>query len=303
VIGFLRKFAPTHFAQSVRPAHDGRFHLFEARRGRGKSYTMAYWVLVCARQKVPVLANFSINHRWLALELCNAGTFKSLSAAEAWVSANVRYVDSWDQVMLAYDCLIILDEVNRLFDNQDRGKDGVPKVVYEWLQQSRKHKNTLIFAAQSMDWLTTRVRQLFDVLWRARKEMDKSGKRIVAFWLYGGDPWAKGLSADVIRNADYKMKVPFDKKIFRLYDTLEIIKAIPNESEYARFWDVERHMLDVGLKPPPVEPPKAIVYPEWWDGRAAPAPSACAPGWVQLGRHSVPRSDPLGSPENGLAAD
>lgn len=279
----LKKSSPTHFATAYKLSHDKTFHLLEARRGRGKSYTMSYWSLQCALKGVGTVANFHINGYWMAAELYKANKFPTLDAALEWTRANIRYVDTWDEVMLAYDCLVLIDEVNRLFDAQFRSKeDSVPKVVFEWLQLSRRNKITLVFAAQSMDWLNTRVRQLFDLLWRAKKEMGKNGT-IKRFWLYGADPWSKGIGGDTVRGADYKASIPFDKRIFRLYNTLERIIAIPNETEFTRFYDVYQRQIALGLVPPetPQKPRSlsylddlealaAVVVPEWSAVAASP---------------------------------
>lgn len=254
----LKRAAPTHFAAPYKLGHDKTFHLLEARRGRGKSYSMAVWALECAKQRVGTVANFHLNHYWIAHELMKAGVWHDHDDCLAWCEQNIRYVDTWDQIMLAYDCLVLVDEVNRLFDSQFRSKeDSVPKVVFEWLQLSRRNKITLVFAAQSMDWLNTRVRQLFDLLWRAKKEMGtgRKSQSIQRFWLYGADPWSKGLNNDAQRNADYKVVINFRKEYFRLYDTLERIVAIPNESNFARFYDVYQHQIELGLIPPMTPPP------------------------------------------------
>lgn len=254
----LKRSAPTHFATPYKLGHDKTFHLLEARRGRGKSYTMSVWALECAKKGVGTVANFHLNHYWIAHELMRAGIWKNHDECLDWCEKNIRYVDTWDQIMLAYDCLVLVDEVNRLFDSQFRSKeDAVPKVVFEWLQLSRRNKITLVFAAQSMDWLNTRVRQLFDLLWRAKKEMGRGRKslEIERFWLYGADPWSKGLNDNAQRNADYKVMIPFRKEYFRLYDTLERIIAIPNQSKYERFYDVYQHQIELGLIPVTAPPP------------------------------------------------
>lgn len=252
IANWLKKSVPTHFATKYSLGHDRTFHLLEARRGRGKSYTMAYWSLQAAKKKVGTVANFHLDHHWMALQLVQAGVWPSLDEALSWCAANIRYASTWDEIMLAYDCLVLVDEVNRLFDSQDRSKeDRVPRVVLEWLQLSRRNLITLVFAAQSLDWLNNRVRQLFDMLWRAKKEMG-TGKRqgqILRFWLYGADPWAKGLSADVSRGADFKVTIPFDPSIFRLYNTLERIMAIPNESRFEKFFDIYQEQLRLGIVP------------------------------------------------------
>jgi hypothetical protein len=264
--GLLKRVAPAHFAEPYKQKLDGTFNLYEARRGRGKSYAMAAWARQAVRAGRPVYANFWLSHHFLAYDYLRAGRARSLDEALIWVVANVHQVSSWDEIMLGYESLILLDEVNRLFDSQDLAKDSkAPKVVFEWLQQSRKHGNTLVFAAQSMDWLTPRVRQLFDRLWRAKKVLDKRG-RIVEFYAYGSDPWAKGLGASAVRDADFKMRLPFDESIYRIYNTLEIIKAFDVVSRFARFSDVEAYMLDLGLKPSAPVPLAFLPLPEWWDG-------------------------------------
>jgi Zonular occludens toxin (Zot) len=265
IAGLLRRVAPTHFAVSYKQQLDGSFNLYEARRGRGKSYAMAHWARVAVRANRPVYANFWLSRHFLAYIHLQAGHSPNLAAALEWTARNVHQVESWDEVMVAYNALILLDEVNRLFDSQDLAKDvKAPKVVFEWLQQSRKHGNTIVFAAQSMDWLSPRVRQLFDRLWRAKKVLDKRG-RIQEFYAYGSDPWAKGLGAAAQREADFKMRLPFDESIYRLYNTLEIIKAFDNHSRWERFSDVEAHMLAAGLKPAPAPVIERPPLPDWWD--------------------------------------
>lgn len=296
----LKKTAPTHFAAKYTLGHDRTFHLLEARRGRGKSYTMAYWALQAARKKVGTVANFHLDHYWLSMQLVFDGVHESLEAALAWCAQNIRYVCTWDEIMMAYDCLVLIDEVNRLFDSQDRSKDErVPKVVFEWLQLSRRNLITLVFAAQSLDWLNNRVRQLFDLLWRAKKEVNKRGK-ILRFWLYGADPWAKGLSGDVVRGADYRIMIPFDPKVFRLYNTLERILAVPNESRFNRFFDVYQEQLERGIIPRATPPARirprcglclAQFQPARSGARSAPrdeysaGPSGAESPPRQLGRH------------------
>lgn len=274
----LKKSSPTHFAAQYKLGHDKTFHLLEARRGRGKSFTMAYWCLCAARQKVGTVANFHIDHYWLSFRLVKEKVWPTMQAALNWCATNIRYVCTWDEIMLAYDCLVLIDEVNRLFDSTYRSKDdSVPKVVFEWLQLSRRNLITLVFAAQSLDWLNARVRQLFDLLWRAKKEMNKKGQ-IQRFWLYGADPWAKGLSADTQRGADFKVTIPFDKAIFRLYDTLERIIAVPNESRFERFYDIYQHQLACGIVPRPSAPP--------------PPARLCGECFKQFGRMSVVTKPP-----------
>lgn len=251
---FMKKGAPTHFAKPYKLGHDKMQHLLEARKGRGKSYCMAQWAVNAALEGIGTIANFHLDHDRIAYELVAAKRFLNLDAALEWCAVNIRFSNRWDDFLLAVDCLVLLDEINRLFDAQDRAKDDrVPKVVLEWLQQLRRNLVTLVCAAQSMDWLTTRIRQLFDLLWRAKKEM-KSGKlrgEILCFWLYGSDPFGKGLSADVQRNADYKVRVPFTVKSSRRYNTLERIKAIPNVASWDTFEEVYQYQLRSGIVKPP----------------------------------------------------
>ena len=260
---FLKGSSPTHFATPYKLGHDKTFHLLEARRGRGKSFTMAYWALQCALRGTGTVANFHLNHYWMAAELFKAKVHPTFEDCLAWCRAKIRYVETWDEIMLAHDCLVLIDEVNRLFDSTFRSKeDSVPKVVFEWLQLSRRNMITLVFAAQSMDWLNVRVRQLFDLLWRAKKEMGRRGA-IKAFWLYGADPWSKGIGGDTIRGADFKIMIPARKEYYRLYNTLERIVAIPNESEFARFYDVYLRQLELGMVPPlTVQKPRGLSYAE-----------------------------------------
>lgn len=298
--GFFKKGAPTHFAKPYTLAHDKLFHLLEARRGRGKSYSMSTWALECALLGIGTLANFHINHYWVAMRLVSAGKFHSLDAAVAWCEANILYSCRWDDFLLAYNKLVLVDEVNRLFDSQDRSKeDRVPKVVLEWLQQSRRNDITLVFAAQSLDWLSPRVRQLFDLMWRAKKEMGTGKERslIKRFWLYGADPWAKGLSHDVQRGTEFKVSIKFDKRTFRLYDTKERIAAIPNVASFESFGAVYAHQLQAGIVPPPAprpdQAPKCGACFALFGGRAAPGLERPRPGAAPYGRHAV---KPVASP-------
>jgi hypothetical protein len=246
--GWLKTVAPAHFSQVVKPTHDGKFHLFEARRGRGKSYSLAQWAFAAANQGIPIRSNNTLFFYWFALELCKAKKFKSLVDAFVWCNNNIIKIESWDDVCLAYDSIVILDESNRLFDSRDSKRDGAPDVAFEWLQQSRKMRLTIIFAAQGFDWLNVRIRQLADTLWRAKKEMDKKNpQRILNFWNYGSDPFSNGLNATVVRDADMKMKIPFTIARARLYNTHEIIRALDDKPHFTKMIEYEDFLIEMGI--------------------------------------------------------
>lgn len=256
MFGFFKKNSPTHFAQPYKIGHDKQFHLLEARRGRGKSYSMAVWALKAALQGIGTIANFHIDLYWMAVELVKEKKFTYFEQALTWCQSNIHYVTKWDEILTAFNVLILIDEVNRLFDSLDRGKEAVPKVVFEWLQQSRRNDITLVFAAQSLDWLSVRVRQLFDFLWRAKKEVDRKTKGIARFWLYGSDPWGKGLSAEIQRAADFKVSIPFKLSLCKLYNTKERIQAIEPVSSFSSFFHVYQYQLRAGIVSAPWSAPK-----------------------------------------------
>jgi Zonular occludens toxin (Zot) len=246
--GLLKKIAPTHAAKPYRMAHDAKFHMFEARRGRGKSYSLTQWAFAAALVGVPIRANFTINYYWMSLELCKAGKFKSLVSAFEWCVNNIVRIQTWDDLLLSYDCVVLLDEVNRLYDAKATRDNAAPKVAFEWLQQSRKMLVTVVFAAQGFDWLDVRIRQLADVLWRAKKEMHpKYDDKILNFWNYGSDPFQNGLNAQIVRDADFKMKVPFSIAKARLYNTHEIIKALNDTPKFATMKQYQQFLIEMGV--------------------------------------------------------
>ena len=244
IAGLLKRAAPTAFAERYKMGHDSRFHLFEARRGRGKSYTLTVWALECLRKGVPVTLNYELDLYFCSLQLKRMGDPRALTEIYDWLELNVQFARGWDDVFTAYDRLVILDECNRTF-RASAGKDDAPAVAYEWLQQSRKFRQTVIFAAQGFDWLPPRVRQLADTLWRSKRVDTRAsvvaGARVPErFWIYGGDPWEQGLNKSVQRSADLVMTTPFDMRVARCYRSFAPVGGlvdIPTFSQMSLYYE------------------------------------------------------------------
>lgn len=220
----LRRTIPTYAASRYTPGPlDGRIHLVEGRRGRGKSYLMTYWAFQAWRNRVPVLTNFSIDLYRASILLAVRGVFPRASVAYEWLtSIGWKQIASWDDAFQALDCWVFLDEAHHYVDA--RSFKDTPREFLAWLQQSRKVGVSVVFASQSFEFLDVRVRRLSDVLWQARVVPGKDGFP-KEFYYYGLDPWLQGYGEDVIRDrADYVMRVPFDLSVARLYDTLELIQ-------------------------------------------------------------------------------
>jgi hypothetical protein len=247
MFGMFKKVLPTLAAERRKMGHDGLMHLLEARRGRGKSSTMMTWARSAALERRPIRANFAINGYRLALQLYQAKVFESLSDAADWTAENVRYISHWDDILDFYDGVVFLDEASRLFDSRNR-KD-VPPIAFEWLQQSRKLKLTLVFASQSFDWLDVRTRQLFDILWTVRKEVSRKNKALpTRFWLYGFDPFSNGLSDNVDRGqSDFLMTVPFDLEVSTLYNSWELIQLVSGEPSWANVGQLRAYLTEKGV--------------------------------------------------------
>lgn len=241
LMGYLRKLMPHLAAERVQPGHNGMLQLLEARRGRGKSYTLMWFARAAVDARVPVYANFGVDRYRLALQSYMRGCWRSPGEAFEWVARNVHYVSLWDQVLVAEDSVILLDEASRIFDSRQRGK--VPAVALEWLQQSRKLKLTIVLASQSFDWLDVRVRQLADTLWLTRKETDKRTGLPTTFHSYGLDPWAEGLTEVVIRNnAHSVMSIPFDLNTAQLYDSWQIIAMLSGVPSWETMGELADHL-------------------------------------------------------------
>lgn len=243
-MSFLKKAIPTLAAERRDLKHDGYLHLLEARRGRGKSYNLTYLAREGVFAHVPVIANFGLNRYRLAVQAFMAGRFRSIGAAMDWVYENVTIAETWDDLLTAHDSLILLDEASRIFDSRNR---SAPPVAFEFFQQSRKLKLTLVLASQSFDWLDVRIRQLADVLWMVRKETDKRSGNPVRFWLYGLDPYSKGLSETVLRDrADYRSSVPFRPEVATLYNSWELIRVISGEPSWKTMGELTEYHLAAG---------------------------------------------------------
>ncbi len=243
----FKALSPALAAQNYTLSHDGKLHLLEARRGRGKSYILAEWAMAAFSAGIPVRANFDLDLYWFALELVKQKKHKTLVSAVDWLRSNYKRIDSWDDLLTCYDTLVLLDEVNRTFDSRVRGNAGAPMVAHSWLQQSRKLKNTMVFAAQGFDWLDVRLRQLFDMLWRV-KRVDVPRTRVPdTFIAYGSDPWSSGLDSDAVRRCDYKFRVKFSTQRSRRYNTFEIIKSLVGEPSFSNIQDVIQSLIDARL--------------------------------------------------------
>lgn len=244
-MSFLKRFIPTIAAEKYQVGHDHKFHLLEARRGRGKSYWLTYWVRWCAMNRVPVRMNFAVDHYRLAVQcqMVNGGDFWEW---QAWVEENVRYLATWDDVLTAHNEVIILDEASRLFDSRNR--QAVKPVMFEWAQLSRHLRLTLVFASQSFDWLDIRMRQLADTLWLVRKVLNKERTMPLEFWAYGFDPFAEGLTSEVTRQTgmDYRMSIPFVLDTATLYDTHQGIRLIEGDPTFQSVGQVFDYLVEAG---------------------------------------------------------
>lgn len=266
--------APVHSAQPFVPAHDGRFHLLEARRGRGKSYGMTYWTYLWLVDRLPkildgsaphsrALSNFAIDHHRLALLLCTQGHMSSFQDALDLVHERVIYTNSWESFFTAYDSFCALDEANRSLDAYQTKKSPLLALAHDWHQQSRKHKNTLLYATQYVDWINTQTRKLFDLLWRAKVVRHKvkrgpDGLKVpLRFNYYGSDPYGNGVDAQVVRRADFKMQLEFRLDVARCYRSWEPIVTFDGEAELAwrSFRELSNWMESTGRKPVAPEKP------------------------------------------------
>ena len=267
--------APVHLAEVFRPAHDGRFHLLEARRGRGKSYGMTYWLFLWLVDRLPgILAgklphsraycNFAVDPHRLALLLCTRGHMHSFSEALALVQDRVVYCRDWLPFFTAYESGLFLDEANRSLDAYQRTSSPLLKLAHDWHQQTRKHKNTLVYATQYVDWINTQTRKLFDLLWRAKVVRHKTkrgpdGLRVpIRFNYYGSDPYSNGVDAATVRRADFKMTLPFELDVARCYGSWEPIVTFPGDAEvpWSSFAELSAWMLQQGKRPG--DPPKPV---------------------------------------------
>jgi hypothetical protein len=246
--GFLQKWMPAYAARPYTLGHDGLLHVLEGRRGRGKSYTATTIVLRAAEQRIPVLTNTSSTDFYrMAVELCRRKAFDSLPQALEWLNTNVTLLTDWNNLLEAYDCIIIIDEATRLFDARRGLGVSVPPVVYEWFRQSRKVKVTCYLLAQSLEWLDARVKQLLDLYWQVRVVRHKKLKAPdgmgwpLQFWCYGQDPGGVGRVEHLNRQkADFIAKIPFDMRVKNLYYSWELIAEVTGTPRYESMQDIRR---------------------------------------------------------------
>lgn len=271
----------THAAEKYWPTHDGTLNVVEARRGRGKTYGTVMIAVEWLRERLPafragtaefsrVYTNIRFNRRRLALLLCLYGICTSHTEALEIVDTRIVYCDSWDEMLIAYDSLILMDEANRNLNVYDsaKGSQELMLTVHDWLQQTRKHKLTMYYLVQDLDWLKPQLISLCDRLWRAKRVRIKGTNKVKYFPWYGGDPFAKGKGEAVVRRADFKMKFIFDLKLAQVYDTLQAVRTWKQETRFKSFGELEDYMLAHKLKPIPSPTIKdALIHTEmieWW---------------------------------------
>lgn len=258
------KHAPTHHAEAYWPCHDKTLNVVEARRGRGKSYGAVKIAVEWLKERMGdiragrapharVYTNIRFDRRRLALVLCLYGICKSHEEALAVFNERIVYCESWDELLVAYDSLILMDEANRnlnIYDSQ-KASQSLMLTVHDWLQQTRKHKLTMYYLVQDLAWLKPQVLALCDRLWRAKRVRIKGTQNVKAFPWYGGDPFSKGKDQGVSRGVDFKMRFPFDVRLARCYDTLQAVRTWGLETRFHSFGELADYMLLHDLKPKP----------------------------------------------------
>lgn len=248
--GFLKRVAPTHAAAWYRFHHDGLIHFLEGRRGRGKSYAMTEFTRLAAVQRRGVVTNTqSIDYYRLGLRLAADGDFPSLRAALVWLHEHVRFARHWDDLLTVYDEYVFLDEVTRLFEARAGfSAQRTPPVVYEWFQQSRKARATVVLAGQSFEWLDKKIAQLVDLFWQTRREDDRRTGLPAYIWLYGLDPGGAGRTENLGRHsADFKQRLRFSLDTARLYDSWEMIQLIGGEPSYGSVAEIAQYHASRGV--------------------------------------------------------
>jgi hypothetical protein len=237
----IKTFAPAAGAQRYYWRHDGLIHFMEGRRGRGKFYNLTELMRWCAHNRIQCRTNVrSVDYYRLALQLADEGAFNNFYESLLWLRDNIIYLDTWDDLLQSYNCIIIIDEVTRLFE----GRAGfqvqkIPSVIYEWFQQSCKFCCTIWVAGQSFEWVDKKLAQLVDILWLCRKLPHKKLKAPdgtatpVEFYMYGLDPGGAGKSDKVSRSsADFILRNRFRVEVATLYNSWERIKLIGGEPSY-----------------------------------------------------------------------
>lgn len=290
------KHAPTHHAEKYWPAHDEFLNVGEARRGRGKSYGATVITLEWFRERWAgivsgadqfgrVFSNIRFHHHYMALLLCREKIAASLEQAKKVLLERLIFVDSWHQILTAYNSLIIIDEANRNFNVYDMSKKAqeIMVCIHDWLQQTRKHKLTIWFLVQDVEWLKSQVLSLMDRLWRAKRVRIKGTMKIKYFPWYGGDPYSKGKSGPLSRSADMKMKFDFDMWYARCYDTRQAVPTLKQEVEFKTFEEISDYMFAHGMKPKPVNSEfNGLGHEEvneWFDTAKSVRIGPLAPAW------------------------
>jgi hypothetical protein len=287
------KFAPAHYAEPYVITHDGTLNLVEARRGRGKSYGAVMIALAWLKERLPAIqsgaaphakiyTNNRFNLRRMALHCCQQGWIDGHAKALKLLSEIIIYFKEWNDLLTSYDSLILCDEANRNLNTYDNGKDVqvLMLTVHDWLQQTRKHKLTLWFFVQYLDWIKPQVKMLMDRLWRAKRVRDKKTGIPKYFPWYGSDPFANGVGSEVVRHADFKMKFMFKVELARIYDSWQAIETLPMKSEFRSFAEISDHMYATGRKPAaPLSISEALTHAELvaWFSDSSPAPASVLP--------------------------
>lgn len=312
----LSRFAPVHGAEPYVPGHDGTLNLVEARRGRGKSYGAVEIACLWLEEVMPgILAGVRphsriyTNNRFdlvrLAYHLLRKKIFSNLEHAVAVLRERVVYVTGWMQILTAYDSLILMDEANRNLNTYDNGAAAqkLMLLVHDWLQQTRKHKLTLWFFVQYLDWIKPQLRFLMDRLWRAKVVRDKKkpGKPPKYFPWYGSDPFGNGVGAAIVRRADFKLRFDFDIRRARIYNSWQAIETLEGSVEVASFGELSAWMLERGMKPGITpEPPERMTWSELhaWTMKLD---TVAGPLWWVSPAVSPPLPPPAGGGGGGVA--
>jgi hypothetical protein len=258
------KMAPTHHAEIYHVRHDGTYNLVEARRGRGKTYGAVSVGFNWLVHRMPdMLAGKAPYAKWgtnikveklrLAYEICFHGHMHSLFDALDFVEERYVYLDDWDKLLELYDSLIIGDEWNRnanVYEN-DKESQKMMLIVHDHAQQTRKHKLLQYYLFQHADWIKPQLKALADRLWRARVVYKKprAKREPNYFWWYGSDPWGNGQGSEIVRRADFKMRIPFILRLARLYDTHQAVTTYAKSAKHSSFGELAEYMQAVGLKP------------------------------------------------------
>lgn len=238
---------------------DGRMHLLEGRRGRGKSYTLTALTKQFVGSHIRVYTNIrSLDYYRMAVQLTSEGRFPSLSIALAWMSRNVIFIRDWDDILQSYGGVLILDEASRLFHSQRGQGVEVPAIVYEWFRQSRHFGMTIFLATQDFNWIDGKVASLVDVFWSVRK-INGARNIPVGFWLYGLDSGGAGSYRNIDRRRpDRKAYYPTDPLVFPLYNTHEVVEDVDHKCSYKNMQDIGAYYYEMGYIKP--SEPEAFLY-------------------------------------------